>query len=85
MAKKKGEVSTFEPKNTKSGKKRPTASGLIALAVIVLVIAYFVVSGIKIIKLNQEKEEAEAQLEEKMDRWVYLNDLAEKIEKQNQK
>ena len=29
MAKKKGEVSTFEPKNTKSGKKRPTASGLI--------------------------------------------------------
>ena len=56
MAKKKGEVSTFEPKNTKSGKKRPTASGLIALAVIVLVIAYFVVSGIKIIKLNQERK-----------------------------
>ena len=29
-----------------------------------------------------EKSEAEAQLEEKMDRWVYLNDLAEKIEAQ---
>ncbi len=37
------------------------------------------------IKLNQftkEKEEAEAQLEEKMDRWVYLNDLAEQIANQ---
>ena len=29
-----------------------------------------------------EKSETEAQLEEKMDRWVYLNDLAEKIEAQ---
>ena len=29
-----------------------------------------------------EKEEAEKQLEEKMDRWVYLNDLAEKIANQ---
>lgn len=37
------------------------------------------------VKLNQytkEKEEAEVQLEEKMDRWVYLNDLAEQITKQ---
>lgn len=36
-------------------------------------------------KLNQlmkEKEEAEAALEEKMDRWVYLTDLAEQIEAQ---
>lgn len=36
-------------------------------------------------KLNQlmtEKAEKEAQLEEKMDRWVYLNDLAEQIEAQ---
>lgn len=34
------------------------------------------------VKLNQytkEKEEAEVLLEEKMDRWVYLNDLAEQI------
>ena len=30
----------------------------------------------------KEKEEKEAQLEEKMDRWVYLNDLAEQIEAQ---
>ena len=29
-----------------------------------------------------KKEEAEQELEEKMDRWVYLNDLAEKIEAQ---
>ena len=27
-----------------------------------------------------EKEQAEAALEEKMERWVYLNDLAEQIE-----
>lgn len=36
-------------------------------------------------KLNQlmtEKADKEAQLEEKMDRWVYLNDLAEQIEAQ---
>lgn len=36
-------------------------------------------------KLNQlmtEKAEKEAQLEERMDRWVYLNDLAEQIEAQ---
>ena len=30
--------------------------------------------------LMAEKEQAEAALEEKMDRWVYLNDLAEQIE-----
>lgn len=29
-----------------------------------------------------DKEAAEKQLEEKMDRWVYLNDLAERIEAQ---
>lgn len=37
------------------------------------------------VKLNEvvkEKEEAEALLEKKMDRWVYLNDLAQKIEEQ---
>lgn len=31
-------------------------------------------------EIMKEKEEAEKQLEEKMDRWVYLNDLAERIE-----
>ena len=33
-------------------------------------------------ELMQEKADVEAQLEHKMDRWVYLNDLAEKIEAQ---
>lgn len=37
----------------------------------------------KLAQLTKEKEEAEAQLEEKMDRWVYLNDLAEKIASQD--
>lgn len=35
-------------------------------------------------ELMQEKADVEAQLEHKMDRWVYLNDLAEKIEVQKQ-
>lgn len=35
-------------------------------------------------ELMQEKTDVEAQLEHKMDRWVYLNDLAEKIEAQKQ-
>ena len=37
----------------------------------------------KLNELTQEKEQAEKDLEEKMDRWVYLNDLAEQIEAQN--
>ena len=32
---------------------------------------------------QQEKEELEAKLDEKTERWVYLNDLAERIEAQN--
>ncbi len=36
----------------------------------------------KLSELMQEKEELEQQLEEKMDRWVYLNDLNEQIQKQ---
>jgi ATP-binding cassette subfamily F protein uup len=36
----------------------------------------------KLNDLMKEKEAAENLLEEKMDRWVYLNDLAEKIEAQ---
>ena len=39
----------------------------------------------KLNELTKEKEETEALLEEKMDRWVYLNDLAEEIEAQNRK
>ena len=30
----------------------------------------------------EQKEKAQADLDEKMDRWVYLNDLAERIEAQ---
>ena len=37
----------------------------------------------KLNELTQEKEQAEKDLEEKMDRWVYLNDLAEQIEALN--
>lgn len=37
---------------------------------------------VKLNALVKEKEEAERTLEEKMDRWVYLNDLAERIEQQ---
>lgn len=33
----------------------------------------------KLSELSAEKETVEAQLEEKMERWVYLNDLAERI------
>ena len=38
----------------------------------------------KLAELTKEKEEVERRLEEKMERWEYLNDLAEKIEKQKQ-
>ena len=37
----------------------------------------------KLMELTTRKEAAETELEKKMDRWVYLNDLAEKIEAQN--
>ena len=38
----------------------------------------------KLNDLMREKDAAESALEEKMDRWVYLNDLAERIEAQKQ-
>ena len=37
---------------------------------------------VKLQELSELKESLEAQLEEKMERWVYLNELAEKIEKE---
>nr|WP_312577279.1 ABC-F family ATP-binding cassette domain-containing protein [Sedimentibacter sp.] len=37
---------------------------------------------VKLQELMKEKTEVESKLEEKMDRWVYLNDLADKIENQ---
>ena len=65
MSKRRGEVRAFKSKK----KKRITGkAGLIAAALIILVIAYFVMSGIKIIKLNQEKEEAEARKQELINR-----------------
>ena len=39
-------------------------------------------NSLKLSELTAEKEKAEAELEEKMERWVYLNDLAEKIQEQ---
>lgn len=36
-------------------------------------------NSVKLRELMEKKEEAEAQLEEKMERWVYLNDLNERI------
>ena len=38
----------------------------------------------KLNDLMKEKDAVEAALEEKMERWVYLNDLAERIEAQKQ-
>ena len=37
----------------------------------------------KLRELMAAKEETEAKLEEKMERWMYLNDLAEQIAAQN--
>jgi ATP-binding cassette subfamily F protein uup len=37
---------------------------------------------VKLNQLTKEKEEAEEKLSEKMDRWVYLNDLNDRINKQ---
>ena len=36
---------------------------------------------VKLQELSDRKEQLEAELEEKMDRWVYLNDLSERIER----
>lgn len=38
---------------------------------------------VKLNELTKEKKDAEALLEEKMERWMYLSELAEKIENQN--
>ena len=38
---------------------------------------------VKLNEITKQKEEAEAALEEKMERWMYLQDLAERIEAQN--
>ena len=35
---------------------------------------------VKLTQYTTEKEELEQKLEEKMERWVYLNDLAERIQ-----
>ena len=36
---------------------------------------------VRLQELSDEKDRLETELAEKMDRWVYLNDLAERIEK----
>ena len=40
------------------------------------------IHSVKLSELVQQKEETQAALDEKMERWVYLSDLAEKIESQ---
>lgn len=40
---------------------------------------------VKLAELTKQKEETEAALEEKMDRWMYLQDMAEQIEAQKNK
>ncbi len=42
----------------------------------------YATNSAKLNELMKEKERAEAELEDKMERWVYLNDLAERIEAQ---
>ncbi len=37
---------------------------------------------VKLKELMDRKAQAESELDAKMERWMYLNDLAEKIEKQ---
>ena len=41
-------------------------------------------NSLKLQELMKEKGDAEALLEEKMDRWVYLNDLAQRIEEEKE-
>lgn len=40
-------------------------------------------NSLKLTELSAEKEQTESKLNEKMERWVYLNDLAEQIASQN--
>ena len=42
-------------------------------------------NSVKLRELMAEQEQTEALLEEKTERWIYLNDLAEQIEAQNEK
>ena len=43
----------------------------------------YATNSMKLTELSQEKEKTEKELEEKMERWVYLNDLADRIAEQN--
>ena len=40
---------------------------------------------VRLQELAEKQQKLETELEEKMDRWVYLNDLAERIEKEKSK
>ncbi len=42
----------------------------------------YATNSVKLSELVQQKEETQNALDEKMERWVYLNDLAERIEEQ---
>ena len=39
-------------------------------------------NSVKLREIMEQKEKAQTDLDEKMDRWVYLNDLSERIEAQ---
>ena len=39
-------------------------------------------NSMKLREIMEEKESTQQKLDEKMDRWVYLNDLAERIQAQ---
>lgn len=41
-------------------------------------------NSVRLSELSEEKENVQKQLDEKMERWVYLNDLAERIDAQNE-
>ena len=42
----------------------------------------FATNFVKLREITEEKEKAEILLEEKMDRWMYLEDLAKRIAEQ---
>lgn len=64
MGKKKGEVSEFKKKEDIKEKKKFNLTKMLSIAAVIFVVAYFIVSGMKIIGLREEKKEAEARYEE---------------------
>lgn len=74
MAKKRGEISEFQKK-----RKKLNRSKLLILAAVLIVVAYFVFSGIKIIHLNTEKAKVEKKNQELKEELENLNQQLEAI------